>query len=217
MCLDRKLPLFRSHSGADPKSDAFGSNKPNNITHTVAKGSKRAEGKRSAPGSAADFCQLLSDHGRQVSEISPFCSFFPQASWSQENCRASRHRAPQRQGSCRRRTTWRGARKINDPSSECLTGKSGCFNVSRQPGVFTSSLHLLLLLQFFIRNGCDSMGCTSAGCSTEQRSSICRFLCGFLSLIRHKHTFEGASAYPWAAGAKTFKQTADLDFLRLVW
>lgn len=44
--------------------------------NTVAKGSKRAEGKCSAPGSAADFCQLLSDQGRQVSEISPFLSFF---------------------------------------------------------------------------------------------------------------------------------------------
>lgn len=43
--------------------------------NTVAKGSKRAEGKRSAPGSAADFCQLLSDHGREVSEISPFFLF----------------------------------------------------------------------------------------------------------------------------------------------
>lgn len=44
--------------------------------NTVAKGSKTAEGKSSAPGSAADFCQLLSDQGRQVSEISPFLSFF---------------------------------------------------------------------------------------------------------------------------------------------
>ena len=43
--------------------------------NTVAKGSKIAEGKCSAPGSAADFCQLLSDQGRQVSEITSFLSF----------------------------------------------------------------------------------------------------------------------------------------------
>lgn len=147
--------------------------------NTVAEGSKRAEGKRSAPGSAADFCQLLSDHGREVSEISPFLSFFSWASWSKESCRASRHQTPQRQRSCRRRTTWKAARKINDPGSKRLTGKSGCFNVSRQAGVFTSSLQLQLLLQFFIRNARDSTGHTSAGCSTEQ--CICHFLRGFLS------------------------------------
>lgn len=44
--------------------------------NAVAKGNKKAEGKCSAPGSAADLCQLLSDQGRQVSEISPFVSFF---------------------------------------------------------------------------------------------------------------------------------------------
>lgn len=32
--------------------------------NTVAKGNKRDEGKCSAPGSAADFCQLLSDQGK---------------------------------------------------------------------------------------------------------------------------------------------------------
>ena len=43
--------------------------------NTVAKGSKRAEGKCSAPGSTAEFYQLLSDQRRRVSEISPFLSF----------------------------------------------------------------------------------------------------------------------------------------------
>lgn len=35
--------------------------------NTVAKGSKRAEGKYPAPGSVADSCQLLSDQGMEAS------------------------------------------------------------------------------------------------------------------------------------------------------
>lgn len=37
------------------------------------------------------------------------------------------------------------------------------------------------------------------------------------SLIRHRCSFEGVSAYAWAAGAKTFRQAAHLDFPRVVW
>lgn len=40
--------------------------------NTVAKGSKTARVKRRAPGSAADFCQLLSDQRKKVLEISHF-------------------------------------------------------------------------------------------------------------------------------------------------
>lgn len=40
--------------------------------NTVAKGSKTAQAKRRAPGSAADFCQLLSGQRKKVLEISHF-------------------------------------------------------------------------------------------------------------------------------------------------
>lgn len=41
------------------------------------------------------------------------------------------------------------------------------------------------------------------------------FLSGFPSLLRHRSSFEGASAYAWAAGAETFKEA--VHFPRVVW